>query len=185
MKIQTDIDNYDLRFEHYPGTGESESLPACSTNVSKIPLSFIITRAPAVTTISSGTHALSATSYGAEVELMLGVARYFNGGTAISKILQRTSALLNVAYIHSRVELGPRAGIQDKDRGLYGRVPLPGECGGALYGRRPRAEAQRRLQHHRQAPDGGRAASTAPMFTKCPGTAADIGFRRSSVKYSS
>lgn len=122
MKIQTDIDNYDLRFEHYPGTGEMVTAGLFYKRF-KNPVEFYYYAGTSGYNNFQWDNALSATSYGAEVELMLGMARYFNGGTAISKILQRTSALLNVAYIHSRVELGPRAGIQDKDRGLYGQSP--------------------------------------------------------------
>lgn len=49
--------------------------------------------------------------------------RYFNGNTIASKTMQHFSILLNAAYIYSKVDLGPRAGLQDKNRPLTGQSP--------------------------------------------------------------
>lgn len=122
LEIQTDIDNYDLRFEHYPGAGEMVTAGVFYKKF-KNPVEFYYYAGTSGYNNFQWNNAASAASYGAEVELMLGLARYFNGGSAISTVMQRVSVLFNAAYIHSTVDLGHRAGIQDKQRPLYGQSP--------------------------------------------------------------
>lgn len=123
MKIQTDIDNYDVRFEHYPGAGEMITAGVFYKKF-KNPVEFYYYAGTSGYNNFQWNNAVSATSYGAEVELMLGMARYFNGSSGLSRIIQKMSVLFNTAYIHSRVDLGNRAGIQDKGRALYGQSPF-------------------------------------------------------------
>lgn len=123
LKTQTDIDNYDLRFEHYPGAGEMLTAGIFYKKF-KNPVEFYYYAGTSGYNNFQWNNAVSATSYGAEIELMLGMARYFNGGSTLSTLLQKMSVLFNTAYIHSRVDLGNRAGIQDKDRALYGQSPF-------------------------------------------------------------
>lgn len=123
LKIQTDIDNYDLRFEHYPGKGEMITAGIFYKHF-KNPVEFYYYAGTSGYNNFQWNNAVSASSYGAEAELMLGMARYFNGGSALNKVLQKISVLFNAAYIRSRVDLGSRAGIQDKDRSLYGQSPF-------------------------------------------------------------
>ncbi|MET6997005.1 TonB-dependent receptor [Chitinophaga defluvii] len=122
LKIQTDIDNYDLRFEHYPGTGEMFTAGLFYKKF-KDPVEFYYYASTGGYNNFQWNNAAAATNYGAEVELMLGMHRYFNGSNTISKVMQRVSVLFNAAYIYSTVDLGHRAGLQDKKRPLYGQSP--------------------------------------------------------------
>jgi len=122
LKIQTDIDNYDLRFEHYPGTGEMFTAGLFYKKF-RNPVEYYYYAGSGGYNNFQWGNAVSATNYGAEVELMLGMNRYFNGSNTISKVMQRLSLLFNAAYIYSTVDLGHRAGIQDKKRTLYGQSP--------------------------------------------------------------
>lgn len=122
MKTQTDIDNIDLRFEHYPGTGEIFTAGVFYKKF-KNPVEFYYYNSTGGRSSFRWDNALSATNYGAEVELMLSMQRYFNGNTIASKTMQHFSVLLNAAYIYSKVDLGPGAGLQDKNRPLTGQSP--------------------------------------------------------------
>lgn len=122
LKIQTDIENYDLRFEHYPGAGEMLTAGVFYKKFTN-PIEFYYYAGTSGYNNFQWNNAKSATSYGVEVELMLGMRRYFSGNDAVSKVMQRISVLLNAAYIHSKVDLGNRAGLQDQDRPLYGQSP--------------------------------------------------------------
>lgn len=122
LKIQTDIDNYDLRFEHYPGPGELFTAGLFYKKF-RNPVEFYYYAGTSGYNNFQWNNAASAISYGAEIELMLGMRRYFTGAGKVSKVMQRMSVLLNAAYIHSRVDLGNRADLQDKGRALYGQSP--------------------------------------------------------------
>ncbi len=122
LKIQTNIDNYDLRSEHYPGPGELITAGVFYKKF-KDPVEFYYYAGTSGYNNFQWNNAKSATSYGAEVELMLGMGRYFNGADKLSRMLKHFSVLLNAAWIHSRVDLGSKAGLQDQDRALYGQSP--------------------------------------------------------------
>lgn len=122
LKIQTDINNLDLRFEHYPGTGEIFTAGIFYKKF-KDPVEFYYYNSTSGRNSFQWNNAVSATNYGAEVELMLGMHRYFNGNTAVSKTLRHFSVLLNATYIYSKVDLGGQAGLQDKNRPLMGQSP--------------------------------------------------------------
>lgn len=121
MKIQTDIDNLDLRFEHYPGQGE---MFAASLFYKKFrnPIEYYYYNGSGGRNNFQWSNAVSAVSYGAEVEMMIGFERYITGGSFLSKQAQRVSLLFNAAYIFSEVELGSTL-LQDKKRPLYGQSP--------------------------------------------------------------
>jgi outer membrane receptor for Fe3+-dicitrate len=126
LKIQTDIDNLDLRFEHYPATGEMFTVGLFYKKF-KNPIEFYYYSGTSGPNNFQWDNARSAVNYGAEVELMLGLSRYFDGGSWTSKQMQKLSILFNATYIHSRVDLGDNGGltgvIQDKKRPLYGQSP--------------------------------------------------------------
>lgn len=122
LKIQTNIDNYDLRFEHYPGPGELITAGVFYKKF-KDPVEFYYYAGTSGYNNFQWNNAKSATGYGAEIELMLGMRRYLNGADKLSRMLKHFSVLLNAAWIHSRVDLGSKAGLQDQDRALYGQSP--------------------------------------------------------------
>lgn len=121
MKIQTDIDNLDLRFEHYPGAGEMFAASLFYKRF-KNPVEYYYYNGTSGRNNFQWGNALSATSYGAEVEMMIGMARYVNSSSFLGRQAQHLSLLFNAAYIFSEVELD-RTVIQDKKRPLYGQSP--------------------------------------------------------------
>ncbi|MRG44105.1 TonB-dependent receptor plug domain-containing protein [Chitinophaga sp. SYP-B3965] len=122
LKTQTDISNLDLRVEHYPGLGEMISLGVFYKEF-KNPVEFYYYVGTSSRNNFQWGNAESAKNYGAELELILGLQRYFSEKNWVSRQLQKVSILVNAAYIHSRVNLGPKAGIQDKERPMYGQSP--------------------------------------------------------------
>lgn len=126
LKLQTDIDNLDLRFEHYPGAGEMMSLSVFYKKF-RNPIEFYYYNGTTGRNNFQWDNAGSAVSYGAEVEAMVGLARYAGDGGIAGRILQRISVLLNASYTFSEVDLGNDGGlsaiIQDRKRALYGQSP--------------------------------------------------------------
>lgn len=122
LKTQTDIDNLDLRVEHYPGLGEMVSLGVFYKEF-KNPVEFYYYVGTSSRNNFQWGNAESAKNYGAELEFILGMSRFFSERNWVSKQLQKISVLFNATYVHSRVNLGPRAGIQDKERPMYGQSP--------------------------------------------------------------
>jgi outer membrane receptor for ferrienterochelin and colicin len=121
MKIQTDIDNLDLRFEHYPAAGEMFAASLFYKRF-KNPIEYYYYNGTSGRNNFQWGNALSATSYGAEVEMMIGMARYISSSSFLGKQAQHVSLLFNAAYIFSEVELD-RTLLQDKKRPLYGQSP--------------------------------------------------------------
>lgn len=127
LKNQVDIDNFDLRFEHYPAAGEMISAGVFYKHFQN-PIELYYYSGTSGTNNFRWGNARSAVNYGAEVELMLGLGRHFNGGSFTSRQLRRVSVLLNAAYVFSEVVLDEHAGmtavIQDSKRPLYGQSPF-------------------------------------------------------------
>ncbi len=121
MKIQTDIDNLDLRFEHYPGPGEMLSASLFYKHFTN-PIEYYYYNGTTGRNNFQWGNALSAVSYGAEVEMMMGLARYAGGSNGVSGLLRKVSLLVNAAYIFSEVRLD-RTLLQDTKRPLYGQSP--------------------------------------------------------------
>lgn len=122
LKTQTDIENLDLRFEHYPGIGEMFTIGAFYKKF-KNPIEFYYYVGTSSRNNFQWGNAPSAENYGAEMEFILGLNRFVTGGNWTSRQLQKMSVLFNAAYIKSKVNLGNAAGIQDKDRPMYGQSP--------------------------------------------------------------
>lgn len=122
LAMQTDIDNLDFRFEHYPGTGEMLTAGLFYKKF-KNPIEFYYLSTTGGYDDFQWKNAESAVNYGAEVEMMLGMGRYFSSNTWFSRQLQKITVLLNAAYIFSEVKLGAAAILQDKKRPLYGQSP--------------------------------------------------------------
>jgi outer membrane receptor protein involved in Fe transport len=122
LQTQTDIDNVDLRFEHYPGEGEIFTFGVFYKRF-KNPIEYYYYVGTSSRNNFQWGNAPSAESYGAELEFILGLNRFFSGRNWGSRQLQKISVLFNAAYIKSKVNLGNAAGIQDKDRPLYGQSP--------------------------------------------------------------
>ncbi|RPD39879.1 TonB-dependent receptor [Chitinophaga barathri] len=122
LKTQTDISNLDLRVEHYPGPGEMISLGVFYKEF-KNPVEFYYYVGTSSRNNFQWGNAESAKNYGAELDIVLSLDRFFSDRNWASKQLQKLSVLFNAAYVHSRVNLGSRAGIQDKERPMYGQSP--------------------------------------------------------------
>ncbi len=126
LKIQTDIDNLDLRLEHYPGAGE---MFAASLFYKKFknPIEFYYYNGSTGKNNFQWDNASSAISYGAEIEMMIGLGRYINNPGWLGRNISKLSFLLNASYTFSEVDLGNDGGlsaiIQDKKRSLYGQSP--------------------------------------------------------------
>lgn len=122
LKTQTDIDNMDIRFEHYPGTGEMISFGVFYKKF-KNPVEFYYYASTSSRNNFQWGNAESAKNYGAELEFILGLQRVFSDQNWITRQMQKISVLFNATYVHSRVNLGSRAGLQDKNRPMYGQSP--------------------------------------------------------------
>lgn len=122
LKIQTDIDNLDLRVEHYPGLGEMISLGVFYKKF-KNPIEFYYYVGTSSRNNFQWGNAESAENYGAELEFILGMNRFFSERNWVSRQMKKFSVLFNATYVYSRVDLGYRAGIQDKERPMYGQSP--------------------------------------------------------------
>ena len=122
LKTQTDIDNLDVRFEHYPGLGEMISIGAFYKKF-KNPIEFYYYAGTSSRNNFQWGNAESAKSYGAELEFILGMQRFFSEENWLNRQMQKISVLFNATYVYSRVNLGARAGLQDKNRPMYGQSP--------------------------------------------------------------
>ncbi|MDF2454689.1 MAG: TonB-dependent receptor [Cytophagaceae bacterium] len=116
LKI-TDIDNYDLRLEYYPGDGEMIAVGAFYKDFTN-PIETYLVPAGSNFLFVPG-NAAKANSYGVEVE----IRKSLNGLTA-STFLDRFSILFNGSLIKSQIKLSADApGNLDRDRPMQGQAP--------------------------------------------------------------
>lgn len=120
---QADIDNIDLRLEHYPGPGEMISFALFHKKIINPYELYSGASTGGVSYIWRNSE--KARNYGAEVDIMLGLGRYFTGHTWASRQVQKLSVLFNASYIYSRLELGEAQRFQQyvDHRPLMGQSP--------------------------------------------------------------
>lgn len=104
MRPQVGIQNFDLRFEHYPGAGEMFAAGVFYKYFNHPPELYTQDMGGSGNTYFWG-NAESATVYGAEVELMLGLQRYCKGSSWTARQLQKVAVLANATYSFSRVTM--------------------------------------------------------------------------------
>jgi len=107
------INNYDLRFELYPGAGELVALGFFYKRF-RDPIEEVL-QASANEPIRSFENAKLATNYGIEIELRKSLS-------FISTLFQNFSFVGNASLIHSKVELADN-GFQQDNRPLQGQAP--------------------------------------------------------------
>jgi hypothetical protein len=123
MKPQTDIHNYDLRYEWYPSAGEMFNIGVFYKKFLN-PIEYFFYNSTSGSSSYMWGNAKEAINYGAEMDMILSLGRITNGNSAIGKILERTTLLLNAAYIFSRVDLGDQTiSYQERNRPLFGQSP--------------------------------------------------------------
>jgi len=121
---QADIQNIDLRLEHYPGAGEMITFALFYKKIMNPYELYAMSSTSGVAFIWRNSE--MARNYGAEVDIMLGMARYFKSGESrLAREIQKVSLLFNAAYIYSRLELGTEQRFQQyiDHRPLMGQSP--------------------------------------------------------------
>lgn len=118
---QADIDNIDLRLEHYPGPGEMITLALFHKKITN-PYELYGTASTSGVTYR-WQNSEKARNYGAELDVMLGLGRYFTGSGWLSGQLQKLSLLFNASYVFSRLELGKA----QRDQQFVDYRPLMGQ----------------------------------------------------------
>jgi hypothetical protein len=118
---QADIDNIDLRLEHYPGPGEMISFAVFHKKITNPYELYGNSSSSGVAYIWRNSE--TARNYGAEVDVMLGLGRYFTGLSWASRQAQKLSLLFNASYIYSRLELGEA----QRDQQYVDHRPLMGQ----------------------------------------------------------
>lgn len=123
LKPQTDIYNYDLRYEWYPAAGEMFNLGFFYKKFLN-PIEYFYYNATSGRNSYMWGNGNKATNYGAEVDMILSLGRLTKGTSRFGRNLERTTFLFNAAYIYSEVDLGDKAQVyQDKKRPLFGQSP--------------------------------------------------------------
>lgn len=111
------IDNYDLRFEWFPGAGQINSVSGFYKNI-KNPIEAIGGTASAIRSIAYA-NTPGATNVGGEIEYRFKLSTLFK--TDSSDFLNNTTLFTNFAYIHSEVNTGTLVGAEA--RPLQGQSP--------------------------------------------------------------
>ncbi|WP_118973660.1 TonB-dependent receptor domain-containing protein [Taibaiella koreensis] len=132
MRPQVNIQNVDLRFEHYPAVGEMFAAGIFYKHFNHPPELYAQDMGGSGNTYFWG-NADKASVYGAEIEMMLGLQRYCKGSSWVAKQLQKISVLANATYSFSKVSMADsfiafgqvmnfgKSIVQD--RPLYGQSP--------------------------------------------------------------
>jgi len=111
------VDNYDARFEWFPGAGQIISVSGFYKTI-KNPIEAIGGTASAIRAITF-TNTPGATNIGAELEYRFKLSTLFRNDS--SNFLNNTTVFTNFAYIHSRVDVGGLVGAEE--RPLQGQSP--------------------------------------------------------------
>jgi hypothetical protein len=120
---QADIDNIDLRLEHYPMPGEMITFALFHKKIANPYELYGFSSTSGVAYIWQNSE--KASNYGAELDVMLGLGKYFTGRSWVSRQAQKLSLLFNGSYIYSRLELGDAQRFQQyvEHRPLMGQSP--------------------------------------------------------------
>jgi hypothetical protein len=119
LKLQSLIDNFDLRFENY-GTNTNFTIGAFYKNFTDPIETAFGLRGGGDNT--SPINAYRAQTYGVEFEFRRALANKSNGATGLKKILTQTDIILNTAFIQSIVE--PYKDVpSDQIRPMLGQSP--------------------------------------------------------------
>lgn len=111
------VDNYDARFEWFPGAGQIVSVSGFYKNIQN-PIEAIGGTASSIRAITY-TNTPGATNIGAEIEYRFKLSTLFRNDS--SDFLNNTTLFTNFAYIHSKVDVGGLVGAQE--RPLQGQSP--------------------------------------------------------------
>jgi TonB-dependent receptor len=119
--IRSLIDNFDLRFEWFPGAGQLISVSAFYKDI-RNPIEQVSNTASAIRSLLY-TNGKKATNIGAELEYRFKLSTIFNNDSI--KWLSNTTLYTNLAYINSKVDVGGAliAG-EDGIRPLQGQSPF-------------------------------------------------------------
>lgn len=123
LVTQADIDNVDLRLEHYPGPGEMITFALFHKKIANPYELYSMASTGGISYIWQ--NSATARNYGVEVDMMLGLGRYINGSSVLAAQMQKISVLFNAAYIYSRLELGEAQRFEQETdhRPLMGQSP--------------------------------------------------------------
>lgn len=118
--VRSLIDNYDLRFEFFPGSGQLFSVSGFYKDI-KLPIEQVSNTSSAIRSLLYA-NAKSATNIGVELEYRFKLSTLLKMDS--SKFLNNTTIFSNFAYINSRVEIGTSIiGSEEKVRPLQGQSP--------------------------------------------------------------
>lgn len=123
LKPQTDIYNYDLRYEVYPSPGEMFNVGVFYKKFIN-PLEYFYYNSTSGRNSYMWGNADKAINYGAEVDMIIALSRLTTKANFVGRNLERMTLLFNAAYIFSEVDMGSRTQVyQDKNRSLFGQSP--------------------------------------------------------------
>lgn len=115
------INNYDLRFEWYPGAGQIVSVSGFYKEIEN-PIEQVSSTASAIRSLFYA-NAKRATNIGAELEYRFKLSTILNNDS--SSFLSNTTLFSNFAYINSKVEIaGSVVGSEANVRPLQGQSPF-------------------------------------------------------------
>ena len=119
--VRSVINNYDLRFEWYPGAGQLLSVSGFYKSIEN-PVEQVSNTASAIRSLLY-TNAKRATNIGVEFEYRFKLSTMFN--TDSSKFLNNTTLFTNLAFIKSEVDVeGSVIGSEAQKRPLQGQSPF-------------------------------------------------------------
>ncbi len=142
---QTDIVNYDLRYELYPSEEEMFHVGLFYKKF-KNPIEFIYYVGTSSRDNFVWNNAPEATNYGAELEFMLKLNRYIGWESWLGRQLQYLTLNFNAAYIKSKVNLGNLTVVQANNRPLAGQSPYL--INSSLYYTNDKKGLKLSLSHH-------------------------------------
>jgi TonB-dependent receptor len=118
--IRSLVDNYDLRFEYFPGAGQIVSVSGFYKNIEN-PIEQISNTASAIRSLLY-TNANKATNIGLELEYRFKLSTLFKKDSI--KFLSNTTLYTNFAYIQSKVDAGTAVISSESEiRPLQGQSP--------------------------------------------------------------
>ncbi len=119
--VRSLVDNYDLRFELYPGAGQVLSVSGFYKDI-KNPIEQVSNTASAIRSMLYA-NAKSAKNYGLELEYRFKLSTLFFNDSI--KWLTNTTLFTNVAFIKSKVDIGTNiVGNETNNRPLQGQSPF-------------------------------------------------------------
>ena len=104
MRPQVSIQNFDLRYEHYPATGELFAAGIFFKHFNNPPELYAQDMGGSGNTYFWG-NADNAVVYGGEIEMMLGLQRYCQSTSWLGKQVRKLAVLANATYSFSSVSM--------------------------------------------------------------------------------